>query len=257
MMNEQQGLSQGTMETALIDRTEDVLAGMLHVATADKGKIESLPVWVQEIRNALNDTIYGKSMTAFDDGESDPYSLGLAIGLSKRSSEITAQYLERLETLGRRIKIPDHLLERLEKIGEKFFDALFPEKDIEALHVLSNGYLSQAYNNWESARAHKFFNGLTRGLALIKDEDDNWYHWRANTEIHIHMLVYWRVIEDHIHTIPALHSWLLKTMPKHEIGELKRVEKLCSRIKLSLAKPGRPVTKAKKKLRKKTPTKKK
>jgi hypothetical protein len=61
----------------------------------------------------------------------------------------------------------------------------------------------------------------------------------TNFEIYLFMLSNWRSIAV-MESLPAFHRVLVKRFGAHQVGEQKRIEKLCQRVGLSFRKPGRP-----------------
>lgn len=58
-------------------------------------------------------------------------------------------------------------------------------------------------------------------------------------EVYIFMLWHWRIIEK-LDSVSELHKLLVKQLGLQRTGDLKRIEKICSRIGLHLRKAGRP-----------------
>ncbi len=58
-------------------------------------------------------------------------------------------------------------------------------------------------------------------------------------QIHYFMLVHWPII-SRMRSVHHLQQELVKIFGPHQVGELRRVEKICERIGLTYRKPGRP-----------------
>jgi len=57
--------------------------------------------------------------------------------------------------------------------------------------------------------------------------------------IYFFMLFQWRLVER-LNSVRELHELLIKIFGANQVGELKRIEKICQRIGLHYRKPGRP-----------------
>lgn len=57
--------------------------------------------------------------------------------------------------------------------------------------------------------------------------------------IYVFMLMHWRIVER-LNSVRELHEMLVKVFGASQVGELKRIEKICQRIGLHYRKPGRP-----------------
>jgi hypothetical protein len=58
-------------------------------------------------------------------------------------------------------------------------------------------------------------------------------------KVYLFMLLFWRQIQQ-MKSVPELHRSLVVMLGAQQVGELKRIEKICQRIGLSFRKPGRP-----------------
>ena len=58
-------------------------------------------------------------------------------------------------------------------------------------------------------------------------------------KVYLFMLMCWRQIQ-HMKSVPELHGALVVMLGAQQVGDLKRIEKICQRIGLSFRKPGRP-----------------
>jgi len=61
----------------------------------------------------------------------------------------------------------------------------------------------------------------------------------TNFEIYIFLIINWRMVVT-LKSVSELYQVLRKVMGEHRTGDLKRIEKICQRIGLHFAKPGRP-----------------
>ena len=86
--------------------------------------------------------------------------------------------------------------------------------------------------------AEQFHRGMADGLRGIGHGVPG---DRSNlaTDIHLALAMWWRVVVR-FDSITALHAWLVRLMGAQQVGEKKRVEKICERIGLTLRAPGRP-----------------
>lgn len=237
---------------------EDNFNGLAKAVSSNIEDKNELPLWVQNIREKLNQTIYGNLEDFANKPFDDPYAAGRVVGTSKKAREVMSQYFEKLGNSKIKVQLPEELEEKLNRIMEKFFESILPEKEVEIFDVIASGQLTVALFHWDSKRAQKFFRGIADGLGTIKDDEGNWFRARENTQILIHMYIFWRIIDRNIKTVSELHEWLLRFFPESVVGrEQKRLEKICQRLKLKLSKPGRPKKAGGKRTRRKTPTKRK
>lgn len=58
-------------------------------------------------------------------------------------------------------------------------------------------------------------------------------------DIYLFLLLCWRYVEG-LKSVHQLHAILVKWLGPYQVGELKRVEKICQRVGLHYRKPGRP-----------------
>jgi hypothetical protein len=86
--------------------------------------------------------------------------------------------------------------------------------------------------------AEEFHRGMADGLRGVGHgvEGD-----RSNlaTDIHFALAMWWRVVVR-FKSVTELHAWLVRMMGAQQVGEKKRIEKICERIGLTLKEPGRP-----------------
>jgi len=135
-------------------------------------------------------------------------------------------------------------LDEFEKDGEHF--ERFEEKTKEYKKA------------WSNHEASEFYQGKSKGLKSLQDEEGNWQGTRLNTELLLVMLSLWPTIEEHFKTRRDVYRLLLaiyfkrenpdakfdlekeESNPNPKVGSFERVKKMLKRIGFNPAKPGRP-----------------
>jgi len=195
-------------------------------------------------------------------GESGPALLGKMIGhhvwLDQADDGMDAQFHRAEEA------IEDTELQLKEKWGEaaygawvKKWEALIAQIETETEAVAENFDQVRDRKNKISKRVMglaseqnvdeqaEFFDAYARALrypVYDKDGRPRAETYSSHTAIYMMLLVFWR----HVRVMKSrreLHGWLCKWLGSSQVGEFERVEQICKRLKIRLARPGRPKTK--------------
>jgi hypothetical protein len=239
-----------------IEKVERFWRSIEELVDAQSDGESDLPKWVNKIQSHLKRTVY-LQLENIKSGYADPRKIGITLGFMKKIQEILTESVERLDKVPVDYKVPPDLTERWDTLSSSVNELLVPEDDYKGIRIYAYGFLVESYTSWNWQDSREFHLGMAEGLKGIKDPDNAWVNARMNTDILIHLLWNWRFIEHEIQSVAALHRWLLNYFQKPQLGEQKRLEKICERISLKLAPVGRPKKKAAKKAKKKIPTKRK
>jgi hypothetical protein len=188
---------------------------------------ERLPFWVRNIIRNISKS-YLPNISKMEEADPDGIELkGLAIGSGIQIKEILEEKLPQLaDIMG--IDYPESYQSELE---EEF--NLVDELEEKA---------QQELNVSKSSKKREFHQAVTDGLEPILDERGYPLLAKTNTSLEFLMLILWPQIDEKCQNRPQLYEFLKPICPKCkvELGNYRRVEKICERIGFCPAKSGRP-----------------
>jgi hypothetical protein len=89
------------------------------------------------------------------------------------------------------------------------------------------------------ADATEFFTAFAKALARKPSDADASNFHRTTTRVYWIMLLCWRSVEK-LRSVRELQQALCRCLEPYVVGDVKRIEKICQRLGLSLGRPGRP-----------------
>lgn len=114
----------------------------------------------------------------------------------------------------------------------------FLKERLPMMRQLFNDVVSRA-SNWETEDAKEFFGGVSDTLNRKRKNPDDIIEAGDTTKIYMILLMNWAVGRD-FRTATELHQELQKMWGDKYLGDVKTIQKLCTRIGYSTCPPGRP-----------------
>ena len=180
-----------------------------------------LPVWVQNVVRSLLTSLFPaaklKRGTAWTAEE-----VGALIG---HKVAYCHSWMEMPETDSVVFKKLDRkVVARVRKLAREFIVAT--EDATQKALCLA---LEQSY-----ADSVSFFVAFSKALAMKPSDFP-----RTNTKVYWLLLRGWKSVQ-HLRTVHELQQALCRYLEPHVVGNVKRIEKMCQRLELHFARPGRP-----------------
>jgi len=219
------------------------------------GPEPELPVWVRRVHKHLDEHVFlYLKEAATETGYRNSYKAGYIIGSLRWSQDQLIWQMKNLQRLAhpKNVKIvsevpEEELMQRFERSLSRIFfcgDASEQEEMLKGfLRSIRKMYLHAPINE-----AAEFFAGLADGFKGLDMRGSLYGRGTSITPIMITLLIWWPRVQE-MKNIPQLHRWLCIMDGKAKVGGLKRVEKICERIGLTLKTPGRPRVTRKRKTR--------
>ena len=219
------------------------------------GPEPELPRWVRKVHKHLEEHVflYLKD-AATETGYRNSYKAGYIIGSLRWSQNQLIRQMENLQKFAhpKNVKIVSEVSEEefMERLGREMGSIFFCGDDSEKEEMLK-GFLRSIRKMYLHApinEAAEFFEGLADGFKGLDMRGSLYGMGTSITPIMVTLMIYWPLVQE-MKSIPQLHRWLCIMDGKAKVGELKRVEKICERIGLTLKGPGRPPETSKRKRR--------
>lgn len=197
---------------------------------------EGLPKWVQNIERELGATMFpvARVKKGF---EPTPKRLGGIIGHACAYGVWLVEWVA--ETLGGSETALDESKLTPEQLafGNKFIQGLLNEWYPALRRLAKRALCSTVDQSYEDMR--DFLLAYSEAFSRKPKAPNAGDIGNSATELYFYMIVHWKVVNA-MNSVHELHQWLVKRFGPHQVGELKRIEKICQRIELHYRRRGRP-----------------
>lgn len=197
---------------------------------------KGVPAWVENVEREVGAALCPTA--AIKDGlELTPRGMGALLGHSCAFGvwmmEAFQYEMHRLEHKIDLSKYAPEQIEQGQKLFAGFVDDWYPALCRLAKRALSSA-VDQSYEDMTEFLL-AYSQAFARKPARLGMPDIG----NSAFRIYFFLLNYWREVSL-FKSVHQLHAVLVKNYGSHQVGELKRIEKICQRIGLSYRKPGRP-----------------
>lgn len=207
------------------------------------------PEWLQNVARELFQQIWPMvPMRKF--GEITPEKLGRFLGQQcancyaiGHAFEVGLQNLDRAQPVLKQFEAHRHLkpvastLEVADLVRSLMADMVRTTSRFEK--VVHRAF-KKALDQPSHAAAVSFFSGFAKSLGRPGIVNLRPANATSATNVYLRLLFHWREVEK-LRSVVELQEFLISNgMPKYQVGDIERLARLCSRVKLHLGKPGRP-----------------
>lgn len=205
-----------------------------------------MPQWVARVHKHMEDHVFSfLREAATDTGCRQSYKAGYVMGVLRWSQDMILRQMERLAkiTSTKGVNVVSEVSD--EEFGRRFsqlmFNLMFDGDDTDCEKMLKD-FLRSIRKMYVHAPIHEaadFFEGLADGFKGYDMRGGIYGRGNLSTPIMVTLMIWWPKVET-MQSVSQLYRWLQVMDGKAQVGELKRVEKICERIGLTFRKPGRP-----------------
>ena len=197
---------------------------------------DGVPIWVQNIEREIA-TVMFPVANVKKTTKLTPKGMGAMIGHTCGYGVWLMEILEAIpnEVEGGKLasKLAPQQLERGENSLVSIFDDYYP-----ALRRLAKRALCSAVDQSYEDMA-EFLLAYSQAFSRKPKTRNASEIGNSATAIYFRMITQWRSVNA-MNSVHELHQWLVKHFGPYRVGDLKRIEKICSRIHLSYRRRGRP-----------------
>jgi hypothetical protein len=205
-----------------------------------------LPPWVARVQKHMDEHVFLFIREASTDtGCRQSYKAGYVMGVLRWSQDLILKQMDRLAkiTFPKSVNFVSEVSEEEfeSRFAQLMFNLMFDGDDADCEEMLK-GFLRSIRKMFIHApisEASEFFEGLADGFKGLDMRGGLYGKGNLSTPIMVTLMFWWPQVEK-MQSVSQLHRWLQVMDGKAQVGELKRVEKICERIGLTFRKPGRP-----------------
>jgi hypothetical protein len=229
---------------------EDVFAQLEALEEVGKGggplaDFEAFPPWVKnvlrEIVSAANPALLIRNFNGVT-----PEVAGRFLGQHLASVHAVDKQIPRLEQLAAKLPVPlsDVTKHRAHPLAELLEHSLengaFAEQWLPRFREVLLSAFERAVDDGTHEEAAAFFQGFAAGLSTKRGELAHHLEGSTAHPIYLRLFLDWPSIER-LGSVRELYEYLQrKGMTRAQLGEQKRLEKICQRMGLTFREPGRP-----------------
>ena len=202
------------------------------------------PPWVTKCASRLKETLWAPVGKALPEPLAfTPYQVGYAAGLMRWGTQkVLIPTPPEVKAAVKRIRLSKGARREAIKIWNDFLISMkILERRAGKLRLTFSKELrhfARVVGKYTGEDEVEFLKGLADGRQGVGPNAPGDMSTDA-TDLYLMLVMYWRWVVR-LPSVSELHVWLVRRLGEKRVGEKKRVEKICQRIGLRLARRGRP-----------------